>query len=1071
MVICQKDIAALERAGGVSTKPPPSTRRPLHYLEDQGTTSKSCLVLPSFGNKKSSRRRISSSAASTADQSSHADPFLVTASDDSKGLLQSSNQTPNNVADWYIDTTVEEESSSPPIAVTPSPQQQQQPASLLSFPPIRDRSHDARRRQHWSAYKGEMEPQGKRGQEAKFRNVPPSNPTIPLRQFAQKANSGTNTNTVSQDGVGMKMRMMPESKPPTRQTPPEKPPVQQQQQQQQPPRIVNDSTSIGSESSETTTGSEIFKNNAQEIAQQEAIPYSLKTESSSYDQQQQQQPPQDDSSMLQFRKSAPVDVDDSSFQDPAENVQGIHAMAMEHVLRGEYDMALQAFSQVLQVYLEKYGRAHPLTASAYHNLGTVHSKRAGLLLEHTLHQRHCREQALLCFQAAARAARDAPQLGPNHPNVAVSLVRIGFLLLQSRQYQNAVITFQEALRIRSQHYSKQHALVANLYNNLGVCHMHLQEFLVGRKYLQQALDIQKQLLAQDEFSTTALLELADTLCNIGGLCLEWIRQQGPDARHALDAESAFLEALEVRTKVLGKHHALTNQVRSLHDMVRSIPLPKMSSSSSSERQRSRSPAGRRPSPGRQRSPYPSSYASASHTSSISASPTSAAASPGRPYATARTTPSPRRQQQHPSSLSRSGRGTPERLHMPSLVVENAATIATRPRPEEDYDEKSPTKSLVLTTTLANSPANTTLKSISPMDKSAQSELGSTFTSMDERLHDDATEESCLLSGFVVVDDDIGQISTVVSFAQTAASCQKASERNAVLNQAKTILDLHKNFLDSPQVSLDLTRSNHQYPRSIVERPPIINEDGLASLGGTWPESSQERITPEVLEHPEQHLNTLQKCAVNYMKRGRFHEALHLFEMVLDCQREKNGRLHEDVGAALHNVGIAHLRMEDHYKAIQAFEEAARVRKGALGRDHPQVAVSLVKVGISLLLLKRYEDSLWIFREALTVRKNALGSLHPSTARIYNNIGCVHVEFQELKEARRAFEAALDIQRNALVHEPDSGPLLFGAATTLQNIGYLYRKRNLQEKAAVVLTEALNVSDCVCRAIDLAKMFF
>ena len=226
-----------------------------------------------------------------------------------------------------------------------------------------------------------------------------------------------------------------------------------------------------------------------------------------------------------LRQSAPVNVDDTSFEDPTEHIQGIHAMAMEHTMRGEYDIALQAFTEVLRVYLTQYGRAHPLTASAYHNLGTVHTKRAGLLLDHTLHQRHCREQALLCFQAAARSARDCPELGPNHPNVAVSLVRIGFLLLQSRQYQNAVITFEEALRIRVDHFGPTHGLVANLYNNLGVCHMHLQNFPVGRKYLQQALDIQKELLNQEEYSTTALLELADTCCNIGGLNLEWIRQQ------------------------------------------------------------------------------------------------------------------------------------------------------------------------------------------------------------------------------------------------------------------------------------------------------------------------------------------------------------------------------------------------------------------------------------------------------------------------------------------------------------------------------------------------------------------
>jgi eukaryotic-like serine/threonine-protein kinase len=69
------------------------------------------------------------------------------------------------------------------------------------------------------------------------------------------------------------------------------------------------------------------------------------------------------------------------------------------------------------------------------------------------------------------------------------------------------------------------------------------------------------------------------------------------------------------------------------------------------------------------------------------------------------------------------------------------------------------------------------------------------------------------------------------------------------------------------------------------------------------------------------------------------ESLQLFEIVLDCQRRRHGPLHEDVAAALHNVGIANVRMERHEKALQAFEEAVRLRKGSLGRDHPHVAVS------------------------------------------------------------------------------------------------------------------------------------
>eukprot|EP00429_Kryptoperidinium_foliaceum_P011170 CAMPEP_0176002930 /NCGR_PEP_ID=MMETSP0120_2-20121206/906_1 /TAXON_ID=160619 /ORGANISM="Kryptoperidinium foliaceum, Strain CCMP 1326" /LENGTH=846 /DNA_ID=CAMNT_0017335545 /DNA_START=162 /DNA_END=2703 /DNA_ORIENTATION=- len=727
--------------------------------------------------------------------------------------------------------------------------------------------------------------------------------------------------------------------------------------------------------------------------------------------------------------SAPVSVDDSSFEDPEDHVQGIHALAMEHVARGEYDMALQAFSQVLSVYMEKYGRAHPHTASAYHNLGTVHSKRAGLLLENTAHQRHCREQALF-------AARDSPQLGPSHPNVAVSLVRIGFLLLQSRQYQNAVITFQEALRIRIDHYGPTHALVANLYNNLGVCNMHLEEFEVGRRYLQQALDIQKDLLGQDEFSKTALLELADTLCNIGGLCLEWIRQQGPDARHALDAESAFLEALEVRAKVLGENHALTNQVRSLHDMVRSIPLPALSEKSSS--------AGQGMSPARsarsQRSDAKPEQSSPGRPRRTGGSPVPLVTQPKSPVTRRSVSPEaqqfPLPQQQERSQVDRR-RQDPPGLDHPDL------RRVPSPPVEQKHHQREP-----------QAGNNRQLPEENTFEPRSGESPSGWISDAELRAHE-ATEEN-----FVLDKAEDGQMSTV-SYAQSAvswsSSTQRETERLAYLMQAKAILDAHRGPSESTaNTPTRVTPSRYENIKSHND----AMDDGLAPLGGNWPDSSSTRITPEVLKHPQRHLKMIHESAVNFFKRGRYSEALHLLEIIVDVQRRRNGPVHEDVGAALHNVGLAELRLGENYKALQAFEAAVRARKEALGRDHPQVAVSLVKVGITLMLLKRLEDSLWIFREALTVRRNALGPKHPSTARILNNIGCVHVEFDESKEAKRSFEAALEIQRNALSESPDSGPILFGAATTLQNLAYLYRKNRMYEKEALVLREAFGIQEQV-----------
>jgi len=956
---------------------------------------------------------------------------------------------------------------------------------LLSFPTPKDRSHDARRHQSQSmgqmhAYDGELEPEGVRGQEAKVLKSQSreDNGQVPLRSFDGSSPPPMSQQQPQQQQLGRsnsrrQMQLREKITTASRNsstTNNNNEDGGQFNSSPAAPFIVNDNTPRQQlnppsrmESNNDDEYQQMLKDNIAEIVQQQHEEDLASNSQHRLRQNQNRQmdgnrnnngsidmgnsfdspkpqahatrgggnevgpttptgagdgannnrsvdngaePPSPESrvSNKSNRRSAPVDVDEGSFQDPLSHVQGIHAMAMEHVVRGEYDMALQAFSEVLRVYLKQHGKAHPLTASAYHNLGTVHTKRAGLLLDHTLHQRHCREQALLCFQAAARSARDSPQLGPDHPNVAVSLVRIGFLLLQSRQYQNAVITFEEALRIRLDHYGPTHGLVANLYNNLGVCCMHLHNFTTGRRYLQQALDIQKELLNREDSSETDLLELADTLCNIGGLNLEWIRQQGPDARHALDAESAFLEALELRSEVLGPEHPLTQQVRSLHDMVRSIPLPNVDDVPETQG----TGAGNARTASDLVDNNPKEYAS----DDISAMT-------GTPSVPA----TPKSMQKYTGTLLPPATpSTADELHLPSL-------------------DRSIDKS--------NSSHNFLPSRSKHLDAEASLRTRTAIEAYD------ATEESCLLRR--PGNGTSSQVGLVVTYAQTATNGTIVeSDRSIAMNQAKAILDAHSDIMDSPSGA----RAGGSQMTMNSGMKPSSEDDGLVPLAGNWPPASFHQITPEVLENPEEHLHTIQNCASNFMRRGRYTEAVQLLEIVVECQKARNGPVHEDVGDALHNVGIAELRAEEYYQALQAFEEAVRVRKGALGNDHAQVAVSLMRVGISLLLLQRLDDALWIFREALTVRKNALGALHPSNARIWNNIGCVHVEFNELKEARRSFESALDIQRNALVNDPENGPIMFGASTTLQNLGYLYAKREMYEKAAMVLRESLTLQEKV-----------
>ena len=1005
--------------------------------DDSAISSKSCLVLPGLLRRK--RGKISS--ANSTDQSSTAENiFNPRANNDQQLLLV---QTSNVVAgDWYNlddDADADNTTKVPSAAVvTPSTTTTtttttttastgSSPVVLLSFPTPKDRSHHARRHLNQKqgvmhAYDGELEPEGVRGQEARVAPRFSSGPTtteLPLRSFSSSPPRGLGVlrpipdhdddsthpgEDKDNDNEDQELSAWSSVPPP--------PPSEGR------PRIVS-----SGDNGSTTSSQDLVHMMTSEFSPRRPDPnptrhrrapaVSASLSSDPHRIVDDRTPSGDsithsqESDHRTGRKSAPVNVDDSSFQDPLHHVQGIHAMAMEHVMRGEYDMALQAFSQVLTVYLEKYGRAHPLTASAYHNLGTVHSKRAGLLLDNTSHQKHCREQALLCFQAAARSARDSPQLGPAHPNVAVSLVRIGFLLLQSQQYQNAVITFREALRIRIDHYGATHTLVANLYNNLGVCHMHLQEFVVGRKYLQQALDIQKDLLGHDEYSVTALLELADTLCNIGGLCLEWIRQQGPDVRHALDGEAACLEALEVRAKVLGEDHVLTNQVRSLYDMVRSVPLPKVSTTKASGAS----------------TPRMARHVAASSSSTVAVTEDSQA------------------RESLPSTPDRS-----LRLDPPGLGHIDLRGVPSPPASSSFDDHESN----YIPTHHTTASASTHVRGSEPAIEHASSILSDAELNAYE-----ATEENFVLDHPSEIED--GQV-TVISYAQSTASVssstQRETERLAYMMQAKAILDAHR---ESQGPGGKASTTTGGAPREETKHQAEPPEDGLAPLGGNWPEQISDRITPEVLREPAKHLRTIHAAAVHFFRRGRYIEALHLLEIVLDTQRKRNGLIHEDVGSALHNVGIIELKLGKNDKALDAFEEAVRVRKSSLGRDHPHVAVSLVKVGITLMLLKRLEDSLWVFKDALDVRQKSLGPTHPSTARIYNNIGCVHVEFGEAKEAKKAFEGALQIQRKALEKDPDSGPILFGAATTLQNLAYLYRQNELYEKEAIVLRESFGVS--------------
>jgi Tetratricopeptide repeat len=750
-------------------------------------------------------------------------------------------------------------------------------------------------------------------------------------------------------------------------------------------------------------------------------------------------------------------------------IQTIQAKALQHVQDQQYELALQCFEQVLQYHLEHSGRAHPATASAHHNLGTVHAKRATVAAD-TLRQRHCRQSALECFQAAARSARDS-SLGPDHPNVAVSLVRVGFLLLQSKQYRNSLVTFQEALRIRLAAFGRDHGLTANLYNNLGVCSMHMGEFERGRECLQQALEIQRNLLSSSSPPPPSTpnterdsieLELADTLFNIGGLCLEWIRRQGPDARRASEAESAFYEALEIRTRLLGQDDPMVLQVHHLLNMAKAVPRPRAVVSRSMSSASPRSPTPGHPPHGQQQQQLMSSP-HRSKTASALVSPESNSGlidpPPVRRSAPNRFSPSNHQQQSPLPLMHSSSPMRPSPMDDPSAIFRkdtssssrreatarqsrspsSQAASSTKPRDrhqapmlsitvskeeEENEDEENIPSDQRGNTRIYIAP-HIVQGSFPPRrstnaDESGDAVAGASYerdsfavdTSEDrtakgaaakvENSYTYDAEENCLINDGGV-DTGYGRIHYPLAWSRagiqthadhhnspqrdimvtrpvrgTASLQQEESrtgsglravsdglpsrssssgnwgsetvnfstgnkERDDIMAKARAILEAHGGSVDEQDDEILVKEASSDTKR--VEQDPL--EEGVTPLGGKWgavPSSknlkkSSHLSVREMLKDPMTYMNEIHEEASKQLQDGNVADAQRLFEVILQCQRHVHGPLHEDVAAALHNIGITQLRAQNHTEALKAFEEAARVRKGSLGKDHPLVAVS------------------------------------------------------------------------------------------------------------------------------------
>ncbi|MCB1055968.1 MAG: serine/threonine protein kinase [Acidobacteria bacterium] len=178
-----------------------------------------------------------------------------------------------------------------------------------------------------------------------------------------------------------------------------------------------------------------------------------------------------------------------------------------------------------------------------------------------------------------------------------------------------------------------------------------------------------------------------------------------------------------------------------------------------------------------------------------------------------------------------------------------------------------------------------------------------------------------------------------------------------------------------------------------------------------------------------------------------HRAVARIDGELEDQPLVRARLMATLGRVYHNRG----RFDE---ALPLFEQVLALRRAALPADHPDVATAHLDLADDLRVLGRVDEAMPHYERALELRRRRFGDDSLETAQVLNNLALNLIRKAELPRARELLERALAIRRR------DLGPSYL-VAQTLHNLtliaaqeGDAGRARDLARETLAIKAEVL-----------------
>jgi tetratricopeptide (TPR) repeat protein len=194
----------------------------------------------------------------------------------------------------------------------------------------------------------------------------------------------------------------------------------------------------------------------------------------------------------------------------------------------------------------------------------------------------------------------------------------------------------------------------------------------------------------------------------------------------------------------------------------------------------------------------------------------------------------------------------------------------------------------------------------------------------------------------------------------------------------------------------------------------------------------------------------QRQADALIGRGRYREALPLFEKVLAIRRKVPGEEHPDTASSCNAVGFCLYAQGLHEEAEARFRKALAICRKVLGEEHPDTAGSYNSVAANLQAQGRYQEAQEGYQKALAIWHEVLGEEHPDTATACNNVAGNLYTQGRYQEAEQGFQKALAIHRKVLGEEhPDAATNYNNVALNLQAQGrYKEAEEGFQKALAI-----------------------